>query len=370
MGSRHSLFRWVTRLLLVLVVGLGLLGGLAYLRSTNDCPAPGAVPAGPTMKAVLHCDFGSPDVLRITTVSRPVPTDSQVLVRVRASSINPADWHTMRGEPFIARPAMGWRKPAQIRFGIDFAGTIEAVGKAVTGLQVGDSVFGGATGALAEYLAVRASAVVTMPPGATFEQAAAMPVAATTALQGVRDQGQVRAGQRVLVNGASGGVGPYAVQIAKALGAVVTGVCSGRNVELVRSLGADRVIDYTTTDFTQDSARYDVIIDNVGDYSLSALARRLEPGGTYVMIGGRSGKWLAPMPRVAALMLRSRLGGPRMRFFIAKLNAPDLRALRDLMASGRLTSVIDRRYPLAQVREAVAYVEAGHARGKVIVTVE
>ena len=370
MHRPRSMLRRIGGLVLALIAGVTLLFGVAYFRSSNDCPAAGGVPSEPSMEAVIHCDFGPPGVLRVATVPRPIPTDSQIIVRVRAASINPADWHAMRGEPYLARFAMGWRKPAQIRFGTDFAGIVEAVGRAVTDLRVGDSVFGARTGALAEFLAVPASQAVTMPPGSTFGQAAAMPVAALTALQGVRDQGKVRAGHRVLINGASGGVGTYAVQIAKSLGATVTGVSSSRNVDLVRSIGADHVVDYTTTNFVEGTERYDVIIDNVGNHSLSAMARLLTPGGTYVMIGGPSGRWLAPMPRAAAAALRSKLGGPAMGFFIAKITKSDLQALRDLMASGQLTSVIDRTYPLDQIQEAVAYLETGRARGKVVVTLD
>ncbi len=370
MRPPRSLLRRISRFLLVLVVGLVLLFGVAYLRSNNDCPLPGAAVPEPAMTAVIQCDFGSPEVLRVATLARPVPTDSQVLVRVRAASVNPADWHAMRGEPYLARFSMGWRKPATIRFGTDFAGTVEALGTAVTTLRIGDSVFGARTGALAQYLTVGATRIAAMPPGASFEQAAAMPVAAVTALQGVCDHGGVRSGHKVLINGASGGVGTYAVQIAKSLGATVTGVSSTRNLDLVRSIGADHVIDYTTTDFTQGAERYDVIIDNVGNHSLSSMARMLEPGGTYVIVGGRSGRWLAPMPRAGAAVLRSKLGGPAMRFFIAQITASDLAILRDLMGSGRMTSVIDSTYPLDRVRDAVAYLESGRARGKVIVTIE
>lgn len=370
MRPRRTVFRWISRFVLVLLTGLLLLFGVAWVRSSNDCPAPGAAVAEPSMRAVIQCDFGAPEVLRLATIARPVPTDSQVLVRVRASSINPADWHAMRGEPYLARFAMGWRKPTDIHFGTDFAGTVESVGRAVTTLRVGDSVFGVRTGALAQYVTVRASRIATMPPGSTFAEAAAMPVAAITALQGVRDQGQVRAGHKVLVNGASGGVGTFAVQIARSLGATVTGVCSTRNVDLVTSLGADRVIDYTTTDFTTQGERYDVIIDNVGNHSLSAMAKLLTPGGTYVMVGGQPGRWLAPMPRAGAAMLRTKLGGPAMKFFIAEVTTSDLQVLRELVATGRMRSVIDRSYPLDKVQEAVAYVETGRARGKVIVTIE
>jgi NADPH:quinone reductase-like Zn-dependent oxidoreductase len=265
---------------------------------------------------------------------------------------------------------MGLRKPGEIRLGVDFAGTVESVGRAVTKFKPGDDVFGARTGAFAEYVTVREARAVLKPVNVTFEQAAAVPVAAITALQGVRDQAGVRAGQKVLVNGASGGVGTFAVQIAKSLGAEVTGVCSGRNVDLVRSIGADHVIDYTQNDFTKGVERYDVIIDNVGNHSLSDLRRVLAPEGKYVMIGGRSGRWIAPFPRVLALLATDRLTRQDLRFFISQLNERDLMVLRDLMQSGKVRPVIDRRYPLSAVSKAIEYLETGRARGKVIITID
>lgn len=361
--------RWLLRS--VLLLSAVLVGGAGYtwFSSTNDCPDPGAAPAD-GIRAIVQCEFGGPEMLRFETIARPVPTDSQVLVRVRAASVNPADWHAMRGSPFLARFAMGWRKPANIRQGTDFAGVIEAVGAAVTLFRVGDSVFGARTGAWAEYVTVNQARLAPKPSNISFEQAAAVPVAALTALQGLRDEGRVRAGERVLVNGASGGVGTFAVQIARALGATVTGVSSGRNVELVRSIGATQALDYTQTDFTRDSARYDVIIDNVGNHSLGSLAAVLAPGGRYVMVGGPSGGIIDPFPRVLALLVRNKLGDHPMTFFIAEITKADLTVLHDLMGDGKVTPVIDRTYPYAQVREAVAYVETGRARGKVIVTLD
>jgi len=321
------------------------------------------------MSAYIHCEFGAPSALRRETLPRPVPNDSQVLVRVLAVSVNPADWHEMRGTPMIARPSMGWRVPSTIAMGTDFAGVVEAVGKRVTRLHPGDSVFGAAGAAFAEYVVVRESRVMAKPARITMAQAAAIPIAAITALQGVRDHGGVRAGSRVLVNGASGGVGTFAVQIAAALGAEVTGVCSSRNVALVQSIGAARVIDYSTTDFTTQPDRYDAIIDMVGNHPLGALRNVLAPGGTYVMIGGPSGKWLAPMPRAAATVVRSWFGSQPMRFFIAQFNEPDLTFLQALVDSGRVTPVVDRTYPFDQLPEAMAYLETGRARGKVVVTI-
>ena len=355
------------------VVSLALVAAVlfAYWSSDNECDEGNRVPAANPMKAVVYCDYGSPAVLEIEDVEKPVATDSQVVVRVRAAAINPLDWHYMRGTPYIGRIAMGLRKPKDIRIGVDFAGTVESVGKAVTQFKAGDEVFGGRTGALGQYVAVNADrAVVLKPVNLSFEQAAAVPVAAVTALEALRDQGKVQPGQRVLINGASGGVGTFAVQIAKAFGAHVTGVCSTRNVELVRGIGADQVVDYTKEDFTTSGQRYDVIIDNVGNHSLSDLRRVLKPEGKYVMVGGPSGGWIDPLPRLLRMFAYSWFVKEDLRFFIADLNQQNLLVLRDLLVSGKVTPVIDRRYSLGDIREAIAYLETGRARGKVVVTID
>ena len=351
-------------------VALLLATSIAWVRSDNACSArdAAAAPIHP-MRAVVYCDYGPPETLRIARVERPVPGPDEVLVRVRAASINPLDWHFMRGEPYIGRLDMGLRRPKQTSLGVDFAGTVEAVGRNVTRFKPGDDVFGGRTGAFAEYVTVRADRnVVPKPTNVSFAQAAAIPVAAITALQALRDQGKVRPGQRVLVNGASGGVGTFAVQIARALGAEVTGVSSTRNVELVRSLGAARVVDYTRADFTRDTTRYDVIIDNVGNHSFADIRRVLRPGGTYVIVGGEKGRWIDPLPRAAGAWVLSHFVREDLRFFLARLNPRDLGVLHDLVQSGRVTPVLDRTYDLDQVREAIRYQEAGHARGKVVLT--
>jgi NADPH:quinone reductase-like Zn-dependent oxidoreductase len=322
------------------------------------------------MKAVVYCDYGPPDVLRIEAAEKPIPTDSQVLVRVRAASVNPLEWHYMRGAPYFARFGMGLRKPVNTRLGVDFSGVVESVGRSVTQFKPGDEVFGGRTGALAEYVTVRENGnVVLKPSNITFEQAATVPVAAITALQGLRDKGQVKPGQRVLINGASGGVGTFAVQIAKSLGANVTGVCSTRNVEMVRSIGADQVVDYTKDDFTTGAERYDVILDNVGNRSLSDIRRVLKPDGKYVMVGGPSGKWVDPLPRVLHMLVTSPFVKQDMTMFISELNKQDLTILRDLMASGKMTPVIDRRYSMTEIGPAIEYLETGRARGKVVIAV-
>ena len=344
---------------------------VAYARSGNACDDRSAGAPRSPMKAVVYCDYGPPDVLDIKAVEKPVPTDSQLLIRVRAASVNPLEWHYMRGAPYIARISMGLRKPANTRLGVDFAGVVESVGRHVTQFKPGDEVFGGRTGALAEYVTVRENGnVVLKPANMTLEQAATVSVAAITALQGLRDKGQLRPGQRVLINGASGGVGTFAVQIAKSLGANVTGVCSTRNVEMVRAIGADQVVDYTKDDFTKATERYDVILDNVGNRSLSDIRRVLKPEGRYIMVGGPSGRWLDPLPRVLHMLVVSPFVSQELRMFVSELNKPDLTVLRDLMAAGKMTPVIDRRYPVSEIRAAIEYLETGRARGKVVITID
>jgi NADPH:quinone reductase-like Zn-dependent oxidoreductase len=322
------------------------------------------------MKAIVYCDYGSPAVLKLENIEKPAPADDQILVRVRAASVNPLDWHYIRGTPYVMRMEAGLRKPKVIRLGVDFAGTVEAIGRNVKQFRPGDDVFGGRTGAFAEYVSVREDRAVLKPANLTFEQAASVPVAAVTALQGLRDKGRVQPGQKVLINGASGGVGTFAVQIAKSFGAEVTGVCSTRNVAMVRSIGADHVIDYTKEDFTEGAQRYDLILDNVGNRSLLENRRVLKPKGKYIMVGGPSGRWIDPLPRALDAFLLSRFVSQDMTMFLAELNKEDLTILRDLMQAGKVTPVIDRRYPLSEVPEAIRYLEAGHARGKVVVTVE
>jgi NADPH:quinone reductase-like Zn-dependent oxidoreductase len=303
-----------------------------------------------------------------------VPNDNQILIKVRAASVNPLDWHFMEGTPYIMRAmGVGLRKPKDPRLGVDMAGQVEAVGKSVTQFKPGDEVFGGRDGAFAEYVCARADrAVVLKPANITFEQAASVPIAAITALQGLRDKGKIQAGQKVLINGASGGVGTFAVQIAKSFGAEVTGVCSTRNLDLVRSLGADHVIDYTKEDFTKGEQRYDLILDNVGTQPLSGFRHALKPKGICVMIGGggpNDGGLIGPMARPVKALLLSPFISQTMSMMMAELNKKDLTMLGDLMQSGKVTPVIDRTYPLSQIAEALRYLEQGHARGKVIITV-
>jgi NADPH:quinone reductase-like Zn-dependent oxidoreductase len=323
------------------------------------------------MRAVVRNTYGSPDVLELAEVDKPEPSEGEILVRVRAASVNPADWYTVTG-PLVARVASGLRRPKSNRLGTDYAGQVEAVGANVTEFRPGDEVFGGRTGALAEYVAARADrGVVQKPPNVTFEEAAAVPIAALTALQGLRDKGQVQSGQGVLINGASGGVGTFAVQIAKALGAEATAVCSTRNVELVRSLGADRVIDYTREDFTRSGERYDLILDVAGSRSWSELRRVLEPHARLVIVGApKKAGLLGPLGHIVRLRLASLRGSQKAVFFIAKFNKPDMETLRELLESGKVKPVVERRYPLDEVADAFRYLGEGHAHGKLVVTVQ
>lgn len=324
------------------------------------------------MKAVLYHTYGSPDVLKLQEVDTPNIDDDDVLVRVRASSVNPADWHTMRGAPYIMRLAgTGVRKPRARALGGDLAGVIDAIGRNVTRFRVGDEVFAIGTGAFAEYARVPEKSLVRRSPNLTFEQAAAVPLAATTALQGLRNAGGLQPGQKVLVVGASGGVGTFAVQIAKALGAEVTGVCSTRNVELVRSLGADHVIDYTQEDFTRSERKYDLILQVAGTASPAACRRVLTPKGTLVLVSGDSkGRWIGPIDRVIKAMVLSRFVSQKLTPFLAKSSAEDLVYLKELIEDGKVTPVIDRTYPLSEISDAIRYLEERHARGKVVITVD
>ena len=357
------------------VVFLGLFAWffIAYWTSSNDCDRKTAAPNNP-MKAIVYCDYGLPN-LKLQEIEKPTPADDQLLVRVRAASVNPYDWHFVEGTPKIMRlMGVGLRKPKDTRLGVDFAGTVEAVGKNVTQFKPGDDVFGGRGGAFAEYVCPRAyRAVAIKPANITFEQAASVNIAGITALQALRDKGNVQPWQKVLINGASGGVGTFAVQIAKSLGADVTGVCSTKNVDLVRSLGADHVIDYTKEDFAKGEQRYDVILDNVPNHSLSECRRILNPNGKYVMIGGggpNDSRWIGPFGRVINTMILSPFVSQKMGMMMADPSQKDLTVLADMMQSGKVKPVIDRTYKLSEVPQAIRYLEEGHARGKVIISVE
>lgn len=303
-------------------------------------------------------------------MDKPPVGDNEVLLKIRAASLNPLDWHMMRGRPAILRLMFGLRTPRVTRIGVDGAGVVEAVGKNVTRFAPGDEVFGACRGAFAEYACAPESKLAKKSVGVTFEQAASMPIAAITALQGLRDTGRIQAGQKVLIHGASGGVGTFAVQIARSFGASVTGVCSARNVELVRSIGADRVVDYKREDFTKNAERYDLIFDCIGNHSLSEYRRVLNSSGTYVVVGGPDGRWIGPVDLFVKAAVLSPFVSQRLAGLSAKHKADDLASLNDLVETGKVTPVIDRRYRLSEVREAMRYLEEGHARGKVLITVE
>jgi NADPH:quinone reductase-like Zn-dependent oxidoreductase len=322
------------------------------------------------MKAIVRDKYGPPDGVDLQEVEKPEVTDAGLLVRVRAASVNRVDWYDVTGTPWIARPMTGLRGPKSRFTGRDFAGTVEAVGKDVTDLRPGDEVFGGKKGggSFAEYVGVPAD-VARKPAGLTFEEAAAAPVAALTALQGLRDHGQLQPGQKVLVNGASGGVGTFAVQIAKALGAEVTGVCSTRNVEQARSLGADHVIDYTGEDFTRTGQRYDLILDIAGSKSWSQCRRVLNPNAILVIVGAEGSRLMGPLGHIAKMRLGALRGSQKAVFFVANFNEPDLAVLSDLLETGKVKPVVERRYELVEVADALSYMGEGHARGKIVIGV-
>jgi NADPH:quinone reductase-like Zn-dependent oxidoreductase len=324
------------------------------------------------MKAAVYTQYGPPDsVVQITDVAKPVPNDDELLIKVRAASVNPLDSHLMKGGPYIVRLLLGLGKPKIKRPGVDVSGQVEAVGRNVTQFKSGDAVFGLCKGTFAQYVCAPESAFVIKPDKITFEQAAAVPVAALTALQGLRDKAKIRPGQEVLINGAAGGVGTFAVQIAKFFGAQVTAVCSTKNVDLVRSIGADQVIDYTQQDFLNANKRYDIIFDNVGNHSLSTCRRLLNPKGINLMVGIlRDRGILSLLTRLVTALVWSRFISQNFIVFIAKLNKQDLTFLSELMASKKVTPVIDKCYSLNQVPEAIRYLSEHHARGKVVITLQ
>jgi NADPH:quinone reductase-like Zn-dependent oxidoreductase len=359
---------------ILLLVTAPLIALAIALSYESDCPPASSLPGGVTsIKAIVRRCYGPPEVLKLEDVAKPVPGDQEMLVRIRAAAVNPLDWHRMRGEPYLMRRNAGIGAPKNERMGIDFAGTVEAVGKSVTKFKPGDAVFGLKMGAFAEHVTVGEENVVLKPANATFEEAAAIPIAAGTALEALRDYGRVQAGQKVLINGASGGVGTYAVQIAKSFGAEVTGVCSTRNVEMVRSLGADHVIDYTKEDFTKGGQRYDMIFDTVGNHPLLAYRDVLQPQGILVAIGGGSpgrGKWIGALLRPMKIRMAQSFASQQFVTFRSDPDKQDLTFLANLMQEGKLRSMIDRRYTLNEVPAAVGYVETGRARGKVVIVPE
>jgi NADPH:quinone reductase-like Zn-dependent oxidoreductase len=355
---------------IVLAVLAILIAALWFVMPAATPPPRGS---GEPMKAVVYHEYGESDVVRFEQTEKPVLTDDQMLIKVRASSVNPLDWHYMRGTPYLMRVAgSGLGKPKDPRLGADVAGVVVAVGKNVTEFKLGDEVFGTSGGAFAEYAPVNRKRAAVKPANLTFEQAAAVPVAAITALQSLRDKGHVQAGQKVLINGASGGVGTFAVQLAKSFGAEVTGVCSTRNLELVRSLGAAHVIDYTKEDVLQGAQRYDLILDNVGNLPLLAARHILNPKGVFVMVGGggpEAGQWIGPMWGPVKALIISPFVDQQFSMILAEINKNDLTLLKDLLETKKVTPVIDRTYPLSETAAAIRYLEAGHARGKVVITV-
>lgn len=321
------------------------------------------------MKAIVYTKYGSSDVLQLQEVEKPTPKDNEVMLKVHAASVNPLDWHFMRGKPYVMRLQSGLRSPKKSALGVDVAGQVEAVGKDVTEFQPGDNVFGACNGSFAEYVCASEKSLVKKPTHLTFEQVAAVPIAAFTALQGLRNQGQIQPGQKVLINGAAGGVGTFAVQIAKSFGAIVTGVCSTRNVSMVCSIGADHVIDYTQEDFTQSGLHYDLIFDAVGNRSLSDCRRVLSSSGTLVIVGGPDkGRLLGPLARSIHGLVLSRFVSQRMVMLMAAWSKDDLFEIQQLLDDGKVTPVIDRTYTLSEVPEAIRYLEKGHAQGKVVIT--
>jgi NADPH:quinone reductase-like Zn-dependent oxidoreductase len=323
------------------------------------------------VKAITYRAYGPPDVLEYKEVEKPSAGDDDVLIRVRAASLNPRDWHFMRGEPYFVRMMTGLSKSTAARLGTDVAGQVEAVGRNLTRFIPGDDVFGWCRGALAEYALASESALVKKPGTVNYEQAATVATAGLTALQSLRDKGRIQAGHKVLINGASGGIGTFAVQIARSLGVDVTGVCSTGAVDMVRSIGADRVIDYTREDFTSGPQRYDLILDCVGNHSLFACRRVLAPGGTYVVVGGPAGRWMiGPLSRALTAPLLSRFGNRRLMMHLTRPSQAGLIEIGELIEAGKVTPVIDSRYRLDDASEAVRHLEQGHPRGKVVVTVQ
>jgi NADPH:quinone reductase-like Zn-dependent oxidoreductase len=328
------------------------------------------------MKAAVYTRYGSPDVVQIADIEKPTPKDNEVLIKVHAASANPLDWKGMSGGPYMIRKLLELQKTKLKPLGVDVAGQVEAVGRNVTGFKPGDEIFGTCRGAFAEYACtcqsarVMKSALVRKPDNVTFEQAASAPVAALTALQGLRDKGKIQPGQKILINGAAGGVGTFAVQIAKSFGADVTGVCSTRNQEMVRSIGADHVIDYTREDFTKSGQRYDLLFDCIGNHPLSACRRVLNPKGLLVLIGAPADAHLgALLARLIGALVLSPLVSQKLVIFLAKSSEADMEIIGQLISTGKVSPVIDRRYPLNQVPEALRYLKEGHAAGKVVITV-
>ena len=361
-------FKWTT---LLILVALAAWLFIAYWMSTNDCNRNAAAPTNP-MKAIRYCEYGSPDVLKLEDVEKPMPKDDELLVRVRAASLNFIDAGLVRG-PWVLRLLAGLRKPEFTGFGQDFAGVVEAVGNNVTEFKPGDEVFGGKRGSVAQYVCVRKDRVALKPANITFEQAGAVKHAGLTALQGLRT-GKIHPGQKVLINGASGGVGTFALQIAKAFDTEVTAVCSTRNVEMARTLGADHVIDYTKEDFTKTEERYDLLFDNVNNHSMTERRRILNRTGICVLAGigsaGPTQEQLGRIVRGLGAGLWSRFTDHKFAQYTTRMDQADLKFLSDLMAQGKVTPFVEKTYPMTETAEALRYFDQGHARGKIVIAVE
>ena len=362
-----KILKGLLALLVVAVVALAI-----TISYTADCtPPPGVAADAETMQAVVSRCYGGPEALEFLAVEKPQPGPNEVLVKVQAAAVNPLDYHYMRGSPYLMRLAAGIGRPSDQRMGVDFAGIVADVGSDVTRFAVGDAVFGGRSGAFAEYLLIPEDrAIAHRPESVGIEEAAAIGIAGVTALQALRDDGKLKAGEKILINGASGGVGTYAVQIAKALGADVHGVCSTRNVEMVRGLGADHVFDYKQENYTESDNQYDLIVDMVGSQSLTANRRVLKPGGRMVIVGGEKGDWIAPLKVPLKTVFLAPFVEEEIGVMLAELRGEDLDYLAGLMADGRLTTQIDKHYPLAETADALRYLETKRARGKVIIAVD
>ncbi|MEE4661008.1 MAG: NAD(P)-dependent alcohol dehydrogenase [Halieaceae bacterium] len=349
---------------------LGLVALAAAIGYTADCPTTATDPQPDGILAARYYCYGPPEVIEVTSVAAPDVAADEVLVQVSNAGVNPLDWHYLRGAPYILRLLAGIGSPSDNRLGVDFAGTVIATGDAVTGFSVGDRVFGGATGAFGQLVTRReGSSIARLPDNIRFEQGAGVSIAGSTALQALRDHGRLKAGERVLINGASGGVGTFAVQIAKAMGAHVTGVCSGRNTDMVRDIGADAVINYKTNDYTLQDARYDLIVDMVGNHSPLDNQAVLTPNGRLVIVGGKPGNWIGPFTGVIKAMLADLFTPQDLLTMTATINQADLQVLAEMMAAGAVTPVIDRHYALSEVRDAIDYSESGRARGKIILDI-
>ncbi len=367
MKLRYKLFNGLLIFMSLAIIALAL-----TISYTSPCkPAPESDAEKTLMQAIDYQCYGSPDVIRLIEANRPVPAAGEIQVKVHAAAVNPYDWHFLRGSPYIMRLISGLGAPKDSRLGVDFSGTVTALGAGVKRFEIGDQVIGAGDGAFAEYLTMAESRnVVKKPENITFQQAATVPIAAITALQALRDKGQLKPGQKVLINGASGGVGTFAVQIAKAMGAEVSGVCSSRNVDLVKSIGADYVIDYKIENYTTAGKQYDLIVDMVGNHGLLANRKAMSPGATLVMVGAPSGNWIGPLLGLLKAPVLSMFVEQKFVDILAEIRREDLKYLADLMAKGKVVPVIDRLYPLAEVAEAIRYSETGRARGKIVIDLE